>query len=106
MLRGVMQHPGHFKILSRKRAFEATLSPELRDEHRVQRIVASLRREIQDEATTVRALRVFKTPHEVFRVEIENPELGYLRTTLFDRSVLDALRNDATIGPLLRVEVD
>lgn len=101
-----MAQPGRFKILNNARAYEARLSPETRDELRVRRVVESLRAEIRDEATTVRALRVFKKPRELFRVEIENEALNYLRITMFDRSVLDALREDDALGPLLNVDCD
>jgi len=33
----------------------------------------------------------FENPREVFRLELELPELGYQRTTLLDREALDAL---------------
>jgi hypothetical protein len=34
---------------------------------------------------------IFSSPREVFRLEIEVPELGYQRTTLLDRDALDEL---------------
>jgi hypothetical protein len=86
-----MPRRGSFRIASRTRAFEATQSPRLQRLRRVERLIDSLRLEIEDGATTVRARRIFETPREVFRVEIESPEFGYQRTTLLDRETLDEL---------------
>lgn len=101
-----MAHPGSFKVPSRNRSFEAYLDPNVRDARRVQRLVESLRGEIQDDATTVRARRIFAEPRELFRLEIENPEMGYHRTTVLERPVLDALRADDAVGQRLRLDID
>ena len=101
-----MARPGSFRIPSRNRSFEAYLDPSAREARRVQRIVESLRGEIQDEATTVRARRIFAQPREVFRLEIENAQMGYHRTTVLERAVLDALRADDEVGQRLRLEID
>ncbi len=100
-----MTQPGRFKIPSRNRSFETYLDPAARNARRVQRVVDSLRNEIRDEATTVRARRIFAEPRELFRVEIENASMGYLRTTVLDRSVLDALRDDDAVGERLEVQL-
>jgi hypothetical protein len=34
---------------------------------------------------------VFRTPREIFRLELELPQLGYQRTTLLDRDALEEL---------------
>ncbi len=62
-------------------------------ERRTQRIVDSLSDEIRDggEHSTLRIRRVFVAPREIFRVEIERPDLGYQRTTLLGREALEAL---------------
>ena len=72
---------------------DALLARVSATEHRVHRIVDSLRDEIlaAGESTTLRVRRVFSTPREIFRLEIERPEFGYLRTTLLDRDALEAL---------------
>jgi hypothetical protein len=83
---------GSYKIASRHRALEAYLDPRARRARRVQRIVDSLRNEILDAgAGDLRIRRVFSRPREIFRVELELPQLGYQRTTLLDRSALEAL---------------
>lgn len=62
-------------------------------EHRTQRIVDSLCDEIRGsgERSTLRIRRVFAKPREIFRVELDRPDLGYQRTTLLGREALEAL---------------
>lgn len=86
-----MRPPGSYKIASRERAFDALLEPELRSAQRARRILDSLRAEILEGGDALRIRRIFSSPREVFRLEIELPELGYQRTTLLDRSALDEL---------------
>ncbi len=52
-----------------------------------------LRNEILEggSADQVRIRRVFSNPREIFRLELEMPELGYQRTTLLDRDALEEL---------------
>jgi hypothetical protein len=86
-----MDHPGRYKLASRNRALEAYHDPGVRSARRVRRILDSLRDEIGGGGTAVRVRRIFARPREIFRLEIESPELGYQRTTLLDREALDAL---------------
>lgn len=88
-----MRPPGSYKIASRQRAFDAFLDPRLRTARRVRRIVESLRDQIVDGGSDsgLRIRRVFSTPREIFRVELELPEIGCLRTTLLDRAALEEL---------------
>ncbi len=59
---------------------------------RTQRILDSLRREIlEGGSANVRIRRVFASPVEVFRLELELPDLGYQRVTLLDRDALEDL---------------
>jgi len=62
-------------------------------EYRTQRIVDSLCEEIRGggERSTLRIRRVFAVPREIFRVELDRPDLGYQRTTLLGRDALEAL---------------
>ena len=91
MLGSDMKPRGLYKIANRARTAEAAVDPVARREHRVQRIVESLRKEIVEGNGAVRVRRVFETPREIFRLELELPEMGYQRTTLLDREALDAL---------------
>lgn len=86
-----MRPPGSYKIASRSRAFESGLPAEVRAEGRVQRLLDSLRAQILEGGEGLRIRRVFATPREVFRLELEVPELGYQRTTLLDRDTLEEL---------------
>ena len=61
-----------------------------RSEQRVHRILDSLRNEIL-EGGRLRIRRVFTRPREIYRLELELPELGYQRTTLLGRDALEEL---------------
>jgi hypothetical protein len=80
-----------FKITNRPRSLDALVDPVRRRERRIERIVESLRAEIIEGNGGVRIRRIFENPREIFRLELELPELGYQRTTLLDREALDAL---------------
>jgi hypothetical protein len=84
---------GSYKIASRSGALEAYLDPAIRCAQRVERILDSLRAQItaDDGGKTVRVRRILSEPREIFRLEIEIPEQGYLRTTLLDRDALEEL---------------
>jgi hypothetical protein len=99
-----MPQRGSFRISSRARAFEASQDPVLRRTRRIARLLDSLRLEIQDGTTTVRARRVFETPREIFRLEIECPGLGYQRTTLLDRDALEELLEVDAVRSRLRLD--
>ena len=62
-------------------------------ERRTRRVVDSICDEIRGggDRSSLRIRRVFTVPREVFRVEIERPDLGYQRTTLLGREALEAL---------------
>jgi len=86
-----MRPPGSYKIAGRNRAFDAMLIPELRSAERARRILDSLRNQILQDSDGLRIRRIFTSPREVFRLEIDVPEMGYQRTTLLDREALDEL---------------
>jgi hypothetical protein len=60
-------------------------------ERRSRRILDSLRSEIVESGGQLRIRQVFATPREIYRVELELPDMGYLRTTLLDREALESL---------------
>lgn len=86
-----MKPHGMYKIANRSRSLDAWVDPVSRREHRVARIVESLRAEIVEGNGAVRVRRIFENPRELFRLELELPELGYQRTTLLDHEALEAL---------------
>jgi hypothetical protein len=87
-----MKARGSYKIANRSRAFDGLIDPLGRSERRVQRILESLRTEIlEGGGGNLRIRQVFQTPREIFRLELELPQLGYQRTTLLDRDALEEL---------------
>lgn len=88
-----MKPRGTYKITNRGRSLDALIDPISRSEMRCQRIVESLRDEILGggHGPNLRIRQVFRTPREIFRLELEIPELGYQRTTLLDREALEEL---------------
>ncbi len=88
-----MKSPSSYKIWNRQRRFDDILDPIARSELRTQRVVDSLRSEILEAGAgpSLRIRQVFTNPREIFRVELELPELNYQRTTLLDRDALETL---------------
>ena len=72
---------------------DSLLSRLARSDYRTSRILASLRSEILEGASGghLRIRQVFESPREVYRLELELPELGYQRTTFLDRDALEEL---------------
>lgn len=88
-----MKPHGAYKIVNRKRVFEPFVDPIPTSDYRTQRILESLRSEILEasESQNLRIRMVFQSPRELYRLELELPELGYQRTTLLDREALEEL---------------
>jgi len=98
-----MRPPGSFKIAHRHRLARKSLSANpstgshpyfpSSDQDRSQRVVESLRSEILEggEAGNLRIRRIFRSPREIYRLELEIPERDYQRTTLLDRDALEEL---------------
>ena len=88
-----MKPPGSFKISGRTPVYPTYLDPLGRGSGRLQKIVESLRCQIVEGGPTqnLRIRQVFASPREIFRIEIEVPEMNYLRTTLLDRDALEDL---------------
>jgi len=97
-----MRPPGSYKIASRNRAIDALRIPELRSAERARRILDSLRDQILEGGDGLRIRRIFSSPREVFRLEIDVPEMGYQRTTLLDREALDELLATDDVRALVR----
>ncbi len=98
-----MRPPGSFKIARRQRLgrnsphANPAVAPcrylPLSDEDRSQRLLESLRNEILEGggAGNLRIRRVFRSPREIYRLELEFPDRDYQRTTLLDRDALEEL---------------
>jgi hypothetical protein len=105
MLCAAMANPGSYKVLGRARALDAVLDPGMRSAQRTRRILDSLRSEIigAEREGVVRVRRILDRPRELFRIEIESPELGYQRITLLDRGALDELLRTEEVRSRVRV---
>lgn len=84
---------GRYKIGNRRRPLlDDLVGASVYGSRRVARILESLLQEItSDEPTELRIRKIFSTPKEIYRVELERPEIGYQRTTLLDREALEEL---------------
>ncbi len=69
------------------------MDPLSLSDDRSNRIVNSLRSQILELNVdqSLRIRQIFENPREIYRVEIDRPQQGYLRTTLLDRDALDDL---------------
>ena len=99
-----MRPPGSYRIAQRTRLGDAAAATEsyidrlARSQDRVHRIVDSLREQISEGGTAnLRIRRIFENPREIFRVEINVPEMNYQRTTLLDRDALEELLETAEV---------
>jgi hypothetical protein len=88
-----MKPPGSFKISKRRPRTGGQLDPLSGSAMRSQRVVDSLRAQIAQGGPdqSVRIRQVFARPREIYRLELELPELGFQRTTLLDRDALEEL---------------
>ena len=82
---------------------EAVLGEIRHAERRAERIIDSLHQEILEggESSALRIRRVFSKPREIFRVELQRPDLGYQRTLLLGREALESLLERDEIHPAL-----
>jgi len=73
--------------------FEELLARVGGAERRAQRIIESLCEEIREggDGVTLRVRRIFTSPREVFRLELDRPDLDYQRITLLGREALESL---------------
>jgi hypothetical protein len=69
------------------------MDPLSLSDDRSNRIIDSLRSQILelDVDQSLRIRQIFENPRAIYRVEIDRPEQGYLRTTLLDRDALEDL---------------
>jgi hypothetical protein len=87
-----MTPPGAYKVASRNRSFESYLDPSVRSARRIARIVRSLREQIAaGDGECVRIRCVLRDPREIYRLELDLPEIGVSRITLLDRDALEEL---------------
>jgi hypothetical protein len=79
--------PGSFRFANQIAAFDGD---QQRGQRRIRRILASIQRDV-DEGGTARVRQILKSPQELYRIEVERPDMSYLRTTVLGRDALTAL---------------
>lgn len=87
---GAARIPGSFRLAYQTRAMEILANPLAFSRRRVGRILASIQHDI-DEGGTASVRQILKGPRELYRLEVERPDMSYLRTTILDRDTLDTL---------------
>ena len=82
--------PGSFRRLRGARAFDLDLDEIEKRERRVRRILSSIQRDL-DEGGHAHIRQILRGPFELYRIELERPEMSYQRTTIVDRDTLETL---------------
>ena len=82
--------PGSFRHAHQARGLELFVDPVDPMGRRVGRILASIQQDL-DEGCTALVRQILRGPRELYRLEIERPDMAYQRTTILDRDTLTAL---------------
>jgi len=82
--------PGSFRIAHQARTFELYTDPLDHHNRRIGRIIASIQQDI-DEGSTAYVRQILREPRELYRLELERPDIAYQRITILDRDTLEAL---------------
>jgi hypothetical protein len=80
---------GSYRIANQRREL-AFLDPARARARRVERILASIRQDI-DNGGTASVRQIMRSPRELYRIELELPEMAYQRITILDRDALQSL---------------
>ena len=82
--------PGSFKIANQRRPFGVHANPWDIGERRIARILVSIQADLS-EGGTCRVRQILKNPRELYRLEIERPDMAYERVTILDTDALETL---------------
>lgn len=82
--------PGSFRRMRHARPFELDLDEIEKRERRIRRIISSIRRDV-DEGGRAYVRQILRGPLELYRIELERPDMSYQRTTILDRQTLELL---------------
>ncbi|MEE9282038.1 MAG: hypothetical protein V3V67_17870 [Myxococcota bacterium] len=82
--------PRSFRRLRHARPFELDLDEIEKRERRIRRIISSIQRDV-DEGGRAYVRQILRGPLELYRIELERPEMSYQRTTIVDRATLELL---------------
>ena len=85
---------GSFRIANRRGGPDFLVDAATRREHRVRRIIDSIHADL-DQGGRARVRQILKDPRELYRIELELPDMSYQRTTILDREALVALLEHA-----------
>jgi hypothetical protein len=80
---------GAFRI-GQRRAFDWHPDPGVRRARRIARILDSIQQDL-DNGGTASIRQILRSPRELYRLELELPDMSYQRTTILDRDALFAL---------------
>jgi len=95
-----LREPRGFEFAHLMPHFEAGEAQRAKAQRRVRRILASIQRDV-DAGGTALVRQILALPRELYRIEVERPDMSYLRTTVLDREALTALLEE-TPESLLR----
>ncbi|MFQ5515094.1 MAG: hypothetical protein ACE5FG_11730 [Myxococcota bacterium] len=82
--------PGSFRLAYRSRPVDVLSDPLGLSSRRIGRILASIQRDL-DAGAHASVRQILRGPCELYRLEVERPDLAYQRTTILDRDTLDTL---------------
>jgi hypothetical protein len=82
--------PGSFKLSNQRRPFIDDDPWDVVTGPRVRKIIASIQSDI-GEGGRCRVRQILKNPRELYRLELERPDMSYERTTILDRDALTEL---------------
>lgn len=89
-----LRRPGAFRLGTRfgrrRRGHEVYLDPRVRRERRVRGIIDSIQADL-DQGGTASVRLILRAPRELYRLELERPDMAYQRTTILDRDTLTEL---------------
>ena len=82
--------PGSFKLQNQRR-FSLHADPfDFLTGQRIGRIIDSIHSDL-DNGGTCRVRQILKNPRELYRLELQRPDMSYERTTILDRDALSQL---------------
>lgn len=82
--------PGSFRRLRGARPYELDLDEIEKRQRRIRRILSSIQRDV-DEGGRASVRQILRGPLELYRIELERPDMSYQRTTIVDRATLELL---------------
>lgn len=81
---------GSFRIANQRRSLELLLDPSTRRARRIERILSSIQQDLANGGTAF-VRQIIRGPRELYRLELELPEMAYQRITILDRDALTEL---------------